>query len=208
MLCVLAVLQLSAIAMLTRAGLVWLSISILRITLSSLLASLTLTLHSLNVFLLRPASPRHSIHQYPCHVIYKPSISVDGAGIVRCAKPADLSNAVEKLASDVPFQIQSEVHAHKFLNLQYQATDNGVKRIAASEQILDGCTHCGNRYPTDDQPWELYDFSVDRIESNDLSESRPEVVRSLSNAWDKWAAANQVTPLPRDLRVPYLKPDL
>ncbi len=59
----------------------------------------------------------------------------------------------------------------------------------------------------DDQPWELYDFTVDRIESNDLAKKHPERVKKLSAAWDEWGAANQVTPLPRDLGVKYLKPD-
>ncbi len=89
----------------------------------------------------------------PCYV--KPSVSVDGVGIVRCANQAELSQAIGNLAWDVPFQIQTEVRAKSFLNLQYQATANGVERLAASEQILDGCSHSGNRYPVDDPPWDV-----------------------------------------------------
>ena len=59
----------------------------------------------------------------------------------------------------------------------------------------------------DDQPWELYDFNVDRTEMNDLAKTHPEKVRRLSAAWEAWGARNHVTPLPRDLRVRYLKPD-
>ena len=59
----------------------------------------------------------------------------------------------------------------------------------------------------DDQPWELYDISKDRTEQHDLSKSRPDMVEKLATAWDKWAAENNVTPLPRDLGVKYLKPD-
>jgi len=59
----------------------------------------------------------------------------------------------------------------------------------------------------DDQPWELYDFTKDRIEMNDLAAKFPEKVKELSAAWDAWGAANNVTPLPRDLKVKYLKPD-
>ncbi|MFT4688975.1 MAG: arylsulfatase [Limisphaerales bacterium] len=59
----------------------------------------------------------------------------------------------------------------------------------------------------DDEPWELYDFTIDRIEMNDLATRFPKKVKQLSAAWDKWGAANQVTPLPRDLGVRYLKPD-
>lgn len=59
----------------------------------------------------------------------------------------------------------------------------------------------------DDQPWELYDFTKDRIEMNNLAEKYPQKVNQLSKAWARWGAANQVTPLPRDLGVKYLKPD-
>lgn len=59
----------------------------------------------------------------------------------------------------------------------------------------------------DDEPWELYDFSVDRIESDNLASVYPERVKSLEKSWDKWAEENQVTPLPRDLGVKYLKAD-
>lgn len=59
----------------------------------------------------------------------------------------------------------------------------------------------------DDEPWELYDFTKGRIEMNNLAARFPEKVKQLSTAWDRWGAANHVTPLPRDLRVKYLKPD-
>ena len=59
----------------------------------------------------------------------------------------------------------------------------------------------------DDQPWELYDLSIDRIESKDLAETMPERVNELSEAWNEWATENHVTPLPTDLRVKYLKVD-
>jgi len=59
----------------------------------------------------------------------------------------------------------------------------------------------------DDQPWELYDFRMDRIESNDLSTRYPDKVKTLESAWQKWGAENHVTPLPLDLGVDYLKPD-
>jgi arylsulfatase A-like enzyme len=59
----------------------------------------------------------------------------------------------------------------------------------------------------DDEPWELYDFTRDRTEMNDLSGKYPALVKEFADAWEKWAEANHVTPLPRDLGVAYLKPD-
>ena len=59
----------------------------------------------------------------------------------------------------------------------------------------------------DDAPWELYDLRVDRIESTDLAMEMPIKVKELEAAWIAWAERNQVTPLPKDLKVKYLKPD-
>jgi arylsulfatase len=57
-----------------------------------------------------------------------------------------------------------------------------------------------------DQPWQLYDTRTDRTELNDLASQHPEVVQALRSQWRQWAAKNQVTPLPADYHVPYLKP--
>ena len=54
------------------------------------------------------------------------------------------------------------------------------------------------------QPWQLFDLEGDRTETTDLAAKHPERVRSLAAAWDRWAAANSVTPLPEDLEVAYL----
>ena len=59
----------------------------------------------------------------------------------------------------------------------------------------------------DDEPWELYDVTIDRTEMNDLAQKHPDRVKQMAAAWDEWGARNQVTPLPRDLGVKYLKPD-
>ncbi|MDA1160840.1 MAG: hypothetical protein O2983_14630, partial [Planctomycetota bacterium] len=94
-------------------------------------------------------------------------------------------------------------------NLIEQINKGGEERMLFFE-------HQGNRavrhgrwklVALDDEPWELYDFSVDRVEMNDLSQKYPQRVKKMAAAWDKWGAANQVTPLPRDLKVDYLKAD-
>jgi hypothetical protein len=90
---------------------------------------------------------------YPCYL--KPSVSVDGVGIVRCETAAELDQALQEMPDAQAFQIQEEVLASAFLNLQYHVTDQTVAPLAASEQILDGCAHGGNRYPTVHQPWDL-----------------------------------------------------
>jgi hypothetical protein len=90
---------------------------------------------------------------FPCYL--KPAISVDGVGISRCEDKQELIEALTNLEEDVPLQVQQEVNTSQFLNLQYQVTKEGVKALAATEQVLDGFAHMGNRYPTIHQPWEV-----------------------------------------------------
>lgn len=90
---------------------------------------------------------------YPCY--FKPAVSVDGAGIVRCEDQDQLKEALETFHPQIPLQIQQEVKSNNFLNLQYRIGKNGLERFAATEQVLDGFAHMGNRYPTKHQPWEV-----------------------------------------------------
>ena len=90
---------------------------------------------------------------YPCYV--KPAISVDGVGISRCEDEQHLREVLPAFEENLPLQVQEEVQANSFLNLQYQVSGNGVERLAATEQVLDGFAHSGNRYPTVHQPWDM-----------------------------------------------------
>jgi len=47
------------------------------------------------------------------------------------------------------------------------------------------------------KPWELYDMETDRTELKDLASRRPEIAKRLASDWNRWAAENHVTPLPR-----------
>lgn len=92
---------------------------------------------------------------YPCYL--KAAISVSGVGIYRCEDQLEFIEARSQFADDVPIQIQEEVKTETFLNMQYQVIGNEVHRLAASEQILDGFVHQGNRVPTSHEPWEAVD---------------------------------------------------
>jgi len=39
-----------------------------------------------------------------------------------------------------------------------------------------------------DHEWELYDIDADRVESHDLADAKPEIVKELSADYDRWAA--------------------
>ncbi len=96
---------------------------------------------------------------YPCYL--KPAISVNGAGICRCQDEAELRLALASIAEEIPLQIQQEVRAKEFLNIQYRIVNRQAERWAVTAQILEGCAHIGNRYPSADQPWELLDPLAD-----------------------------------------------
>ena len=88
----------------------------------------------------------------PCYL--KAAISVSGVGIYRCANREELRDAMQKFARGVPVQLQEEIRSEVFLNMQYRVVDDRLVRLAASEQILKGCAHQGNRFPSSHEPWD------------------------------------------------------
>ncbi len=88
----------------------------------------------------------------PCYL--KASVSVSGVGIYRCANREELRDAIGRFDPDVSVQVQEEVKTGLFLNLQYRVVGDRLVRLAASEQILDGFAHQGNRFPSSYEPWE------------------------------------------------------
>ena len=99
-------------------------------------------------------TPKHmEDFPFPCYL--KAAISVSGVGIYRCENQQELLNSMEQFKPEIPVQLQEEVIADKFLNLQYRVVGNELVRLAASEQILDGFAHQGNRVPASHEPWHI-----------------------------------------------------
>lgn len=90
---------------------------------------------------------------YPCYL--KAAVSVSGVGIYRCRDAAELRAAMARFDPATPVQIQQEVIAETFLNMQYVVDAGGLHRLAATEQVLDGFVHQGNRHPARCEPWGL-----------------------------------------------------
>ena len=90
---------------------------------------------------------------FPCYL--KAAISVSGVGIYRCATKEELQQALKNFDESVPVQVQEEVVTKTFLNIQYQVVGDKLVRLAASEQILDGFVHKGNRVPAEYEPWHV-----------------------------------------------------
>lgn len=70
---------------------------------------------------------------------------------------AELAAARGRFDPGTAVQVQAEVKTDCFLNLQYESTTDGVRRVAATEQVLDGPVHQGNRHPVTDAPWHCVD---------------------------------------------------
>lgn len=96
---------------------------------------------------------------FPCFL--KPAVSVSGFGITCCETRKELEQALQKIPDNTPCQIQEVIDANYFLNLQYEETNGRARRFAATEQILNGCTHSGSHFPVPDPPWELLDPLAD-----------------------------------------------
>ena len=96
---------------------------------------------------------------YPCYL--KAAVSESGAGIHRCTSPTELREALKSFSSATAVQVQEELIAETFLNLQYTVINGRPYRMAASEQILDGFSHQGNRVPVRYQPWQTVDIMAD-----------------------------------------------
>lgn len=99
------------------------------------------------------AAIRQSV--FPCYA--KAAVSVSGVGIYRCSDEAGLRGALARFDDGTPIQIQEEIIADAFLNMQYRVVDNRLLRLEASEQILDGFAHQGNRVPARYEPWSVVD---------------------------------------------------
>jgi hypothetical protein len=92
---------------------------------------------------------------YPCYL--KAAVSVSGVGIYRCEDEFEFRDALTQFDDEVPVQVQEEVKTEIFLNMQYIVVGNDLIRLVASEQILNGFVHQGNRVPSSHQPWETVD---------------------------------------------------
>jgi len=82
-------------------------------------------------------------------------------GIYRCQDVQALKEGIDKFDPEVPVQVQEEIIADTFLNVQFQTEDNEAKRLAISEQVLDGFVHQGNRYPARCEPWDSVQAMAD-----------------------------------------------
>ncbi len=92
---------------------------------------------------------------YPCYV--KAAVSVAGKGIYRCAEAQEMYEVLSIFPHSIPMQVQQEIDSRCFLNVQYNIQQGQLERLAVTEQLLDGFSHMGNRYPSGYEPWSITD---------------------------------------------------
>ena len=103
---------------------------------------------------------------YPCYL--KAAVSVSGIGIYRCEDQFEFMEAQRRFDADTPVQVQEEIKTDSFLNMQYRVIGDAVIRLAASEQILDGFVHQGNRVPTSHEPWKSVDVMAQWLKDHGM----------------------------------------
>ena len=111
----------------------------------------TLSLPVPTTFCFQNKSALSHIDSFPCYL--KASVSVSGTEIYRCQNKDELKTALMQFDDNVPFQIQEEIKSNIFLNLQYEVNHQGLQRLAVTEQLLNGYSHCGNLFPVPYEPW-------------------------------------------------------
>lgn len=91
-------------------------------------------------------------------IYLKISTSSSGRGVIKCQNANDLEEAFSLIKPGISFQIQKEIDAKTFINVQYAIEKGKCERVLISEQVLDGFKHIGNRFPTPyNDAWELTD---------------------------------------------------
>ncbi|MFN8391308.1 MAG: hypothetical protein U0136_13535 [Bdellovibrionota bacterium] len=106
----------------------------------------------------REASLR--IGDIPLPIYRKTACSASGVGVVLCNDLEELVADLREMEDGIPFQLQEPVESPRaFINVQYGIQAGQPIRIGITDQMLNGYSHAGNRYPTEfpDGVWEICD---------------------------------------------------
>ncbi|MEM6470637.1 MAG: arylsulfatase [Planctomycetota bacterium] len=135
-----------------------------------------------------------------------------------CRTPSHLIDILPTILDAAGGSIDEKMSGRSLMPLLSKTlrdNDDSLTRDAFEERML-FFEHEGNRavragrwklVALRNERWELYDMQRDRTETDDVAASNPELVQSLSSAWEVWAHENNVMPLPADYGVPYVPAD-
>lgn len=117
-------------------------------------------------------------------------------------QPFQLTDVLPTLLEALGYEYPKERNGISLPPLVGQSMFNTWKGADISNPTL-WWEHCGNAALRSgkwklvrqyDRPWELYDISLDRSELNDLSAEHPDIVREMSENWERIANQNGVIP--------------
>jgi sugar lactone lactonase YvrE len=158
---------------------------------------------------------KHYCHQggvlSPC-IVHWPAAVSDRAGTL-CPMPTHLIDLFPTVLAAAKAEYPDQHHGRQTTQLPGRNLIDIVRTRHVDQRTV-YLEHEGNRglrrgewklVAMKNGPWELYDLSDDPIEQRDLAQRYPHIVRRLAADWKRWAADNQVTPLPADYQVAYLK---
>jgi hypothetical protein len=97
----------------------------------------------------------------------KAAESQAGVSILKAMTDEELEAHVGEFRG-VKFQIQEAVEDAVFVNVQYKAIGGRAIHLATSEQLLNGFTHIGNRFPTHHDPRDITDKLAIGLSENGL----------------------------------------
>lgn len=89
--------------------------------------------------------------RYPCFL--KAAMPVPGGGVFRCEDKSSLLKNLAAFDNKTSFQIQEEIRATTFLNLQYQVTGSRLGRLAATELTVNNEGAQVSFHPTPHNAW-------------------------------------------------------
>ncbi|MEM7600291.1 MAG: arylsulfatase [Verrucomicrobiota bacterium] len=135
-----------------------------------------------------PKDLNGSIHDQPAHIIDFMPTALELAGLGQ-----EAAGEIPLVGEDLLAQLVRETPERTlfFEHEGHRAVREGKWKLVA----------------LDEESWELYDFTIDRTELNDLAGEYPKIAERLAAKWEEWGAENNVTPLPGDLKVEYLRAD-
>ena len=90
-------------------------------------------------------------------VFLKVSRSVSGMGVIRCLDKTELEAQIAEIDKDVSFQIQEDLGDAIFINTQYRVVSGKLERLVITDQVLKGCQHDGNKFPSKFDVWDVTD---------------------------------------------------
>ncbi len=137
-----------------------------------------------------PASRRNALENQPAHVIDVMPTVLDVAG---AAYPREYNGHTIQPMEGV--SLRPALAGRALARTQPLFWEHEGNRGVRS-----GNWKIVSTYPDD---WELYDMAADRVESNNLAASHPELVRKLAAEWDAWAKRANVDPWDGPRRLPW-----